>query len=161
MKEILVDEDGYNQFFEEFEKLKVSLTSNAAHGSEVYADAVGDGWHDNFAYEEAMRQEKMIQTKILEMTRQKDLLKLIDTIPYSDDYVCIGDKIEVSIRYSNDDSEIETIKLTGKFRPDDDLNEVSLNSPIGKAIYKQKIGDIISYKVNDKNIEVKIIRKVN
>ena len=61
MKEILVNIEGYNQFFDEFEKLNNSLTSNAAHGSEVYADAVGDGWHDNFAYEDAMRKEKMIR----------------------------------------------------------------------------------------------------
>lgn len=160
MKELLVNKEGYEQFFEEFDKLKMSLTSNAAHGSEVYADAVGDGWHDNFAYEEAMRQEKMIQTKIMEMTRQKDLLKLIDDVPHSEDYVCINDTIEILIKYSDDDFENETIKLTGKFRPNDDLGEISLNSPMGKAIYKQAIGKIITYKVNDKLIEVKIIRKV-
>ena len=161
MKALLVDKNGYEQFFEEFDKLKMSLTSNAAHGSEVYADAVGDEWHDNFAYEEAMRQEKMIQTKIMEMTKQKDLLKVIDAIPYSDDYVCIDDKIEVSIKYSDEDSDIEIIKLTGKFRPDDDLGEVSLNSPIGNAIYKQTIGDTVIYEVNNKKIEVTILRKVN
>ena len=161
MKALLVDKNGYEQFFEEFDKLKMSLTSNAAHGSEVYADAVGDGWHDNFDYEEAMRQEKMIQTKIMEMTKQKDLLKVIDAIPYSDDYVCLDDKIEVAIKYSEDDEDIEIIKLTGKFRPDDDLNEVTLNSPIGKAIYKQAIGSNVIYEVNNKIITVTILRKVN
>ena len=161
MKALLVDKNGYEQFFEEFDKLKMSLTSNAAHGSEFYADAVGDGWHDNFAYEEAMRQEKMIQTKIMEMTKQKDLLKVIDAIPYSDDYVCLDDKIEVSIKYSDEDSDIEIIKLTGKFRPDDNLGEVSLNSPIGNAIYNRTIGDTVIYEVNNKKIEVKILRKVN
>ena len=161
MKEILVDKNGYEQFFEEFDKLKMSLTSNAAHGSEVYADAVGDGWHDNFAYEEAMRQEKMIQTKVMEMTKQKDLLKIIDTIPYSDEYVCIGDKIEVSIKYNDDDYEVEVIKLTGKFRPNDEENEISLNSPMGNAILRKTIGDTVEYKVNNKKIEVNILRKVS
>lgn len=95
------------------------------------------------------------------MTKQKDLLKVIDAIPYSDDYVCLDDKIEVSIKYSDEDSDIEIIKLTGKFRPDDNLGEVSLNSPIGNAIYNQTIGDTVIYEVNNKKIEVKILRKVN
>lgn len=160
MKEILVNIEGYNQFFEEFEKLSNSLTSNAAHGSEVYADAVGDGWHDNFAYEDAMRKEKMIQNKINDMILQKDNLKVIDEEEYSDDVVCINDTIEVSISYDDEDSEVEIIKLTGKYLPNDENNEVTLNSPIGKALYRQKIGSTVSYKVNNKKISVYIIRKV-
>ena len=52
------------------------------------------------------------------------------------------------------------IKLTGKYLPDDNKNEVSLNSPIGKALYRSKIGTTISYEVNSKKIKVYIIRKV-
>ena len=51
MEEILVDENGYKQFFEELKKLEDLSRSNSALGSEVYKDAVGDGWHDNFAFE--------------------------------------------------------------------------------------------------------------
>lgn len=160
MKEILVNKEGYNQFFDEFEKLNYSLTSNAAHGSEVYADAVGDGWHDNFAYEDAMRKEKMIQNKINDLILQKDSLVLINDEEYDDNIVCINDIVEVSIIYDEDDSEIETIKLTGKYLPDDKNNEVTLNSPIGKALHRQKIGSTVSYKVNNKELKVNIIRKV-
>lgn len=44
MKEILVDNEGYNQFYEELEKLKELCKSNSSLGSEVYRDAIGDGW---------------------------------------------------------------------------------------------------------------------
>lgn len=160
MKEILVNIEGYNQFFDEFEKLNNSLTSNAAHGSEVYADAVGDGWHDNFAYEDAMRKEKMIQSKINEMILQKDKLKLVEDGDYDENVVCINDIIEVSIIYDDDDSELEIIKLTGKYLPNEQKNEVTLNSPIGKALYRKKVGSTNSYKVNNKELKVYIIRKV-
>lgn len=160
MKEILVNIEGYNQFFDEFEKLNNSLTSNAAHGSEVYADAVGDGWHDNFAYEDAMRKEKMIQSKINEMILQKDKLKLVEDGDYDENAVCINDIIEVSIIYDDDDSELEIIKLTGKYLPNEQKNEVTLNSPIGKALYRKKVGSTNSYKVNNKELKVYIIRKV-
>ena len=160
MKEILVNIEGYNQFFDEFEKLNNSLTSNAAHGSEVYADAVGDGWHDNFAYEDAMRKEKMIQSKINEMILQKDKLKLVEDGDYDENAVCINDIIEVSIIYDDDDSDLEIIKLTGKYLPNEQKNEVTLNSPIGKALYRKKVGSTNSYKVNNKELKVYIIRKV-
>lgn len=160
MKEILVNIEGYNQFFDEFEKLNNSLTSNAAHGSEVYADAVGDGWHDNFAYEDAMRKEKMIQSKINEMILQKDKLKLVEDGDYDENAVCINDIIAVSIIYDDDDSELEIIKLTGKYLPNEQKNEVTLNSPIGKALYRKKVGSTNSYKVNNKELKVYIIRKV-
>ena len=160
MKEILVNIEGYNQFFDEFEKLNNSLTSNAAHGSEVYADAVVDGWHDNFAYEDAMRKEKMIQSKINEMILQKDKLKLVEDGDYDENAVCINDIIEVSIIYDDDDSDLEIIKLTGKYLPNEQKNEVTLNSPIGKALYRKKVGSTNSYKVNNKELKVYIIRKV-
>ena len=160
MKEILVNEEGYIQFFNELDNLTSSLTSNAAHGSEVYGDAVGDGWHDNFAYEDAMRQEKMIQNKINKMLSQKENLKLIDDTKYDDNVVCINDSIEILLKYDDGSEELDVVKLTGKYLPDDDLNEISLNSPIGKAIYNMGIGSDVIYEVSNKKIELHIIRKV-
>ena len=33
-------------------------------GSESYVDAVGDGWHDNFAFEDTMRESRKIASRI-------------------------------------------------------------------------------------------------
>lgn len=101
----------------------------------------------------------MIQSKINDMIKQKEYLKLINEDTYVDDIVCINDKVLVSIKYDENDQEEETIKLTGKYLPDDSLNEISLNSPIGRAIYKQAIGTSVTYKVNNRSIEVNLIRK--
>ena len=77
MKEILVSKDGYEQFFIELEKLKDSITSNALTSTEACNDAVGDGWHDNFAYDEAMRQERFIVSKINDMINDIPFLKVL------------------------------------------------------------------------------------
>ena len=165
MKEILVNNEGYNQFFEELEKLKISLISNASSGSEAYNDAVGDGWHDNFAYEEAMRQERGITNKINDMIKQKNYLKIVDDEKYDDDKVNINDVVEVLIKYAEDDIEKEILKLTGKYSPNTNeingIKEISLNSPIGKAIYKQKINSSVFYDVRKNKIEVYILKKIN
>lgn len=164
MKEILVNKDGYEQFFKELEKLKDSITSNALVVSKACSDAVGDGWHDNFAYDEAMRQERFIVSKINDMINDIPFLKIIDDEEYIDDKVNINDTIEVLIKYADDDIENEILKLTGKYslcNDDTSIREVSLNSPIGKAIYKQKIGEKIYYEVRKNRIEVSILGKID
>ena len=42
MERILVDKDGYQQFYQEIEKIKEELTNNASKGGEAYKDAIGD-----------------------------------------------------------------------------------------------------------------------
>ena len=162
-KEILVDEEGYNQFIEELEKLKALSIDNGMVGSEAYESAVGDGWHDNFSFEQNMRESRTIAKMIDKMQDDKKNLKKIKVSKHKEDYINIGDTIELSIKYDIDDIETETIKLTGKYIPDTKgkIPEITLNSPLGKAIYLKKITDKnIYYYVNGKKIEIEIIEKL-
>ena len=161
-KEILVDEEGYNQFIEELEKLKALSIDNGMIGSEAYESAVGDGWHDNFSFEQNMRESRSIAKMIDKMLDDKNKLKKIKVPKYEKDCINIGDTIELSIKYDLDDIETETIKLTGKYIPNTKgkIPEITLNSPLGKAIYLKKITDKnIYYYVNDNKIEIEIIKK--
>lgn len=163
MKEILVSKDGYEKFFIELEKLKDSITLNALISTDAYSSAVGDGLHDNFAYDEAMRQERFIVSKINDVINDMPFLKIIDEI-YDNNKVNINDTVEVLIKYADDDEERETLKLTGNYflcSDNKSIKEISLNSPIGKAIYKQDIGTIVSYIVGNNKIEVSILRKIH
>ena len=82
---------------------------------------------------------------------------------YEDNKVNINDIIKIRIMYSVDDIEEELIKLTGKYIPNTEakIQEISLNSPLGKAIYMKDIGSFTSYVVGDKEIKVEIISKCN
>ena len=147
MKDILVDTDGFNQYYEELNRLKDISLSIASIGSESYVDAVGDGWHDNFAFEDTMRESR----------------KIVDKKSNSDDIIDIGDIIKIKVIYDIDDIEEYTIKLTGKYMIDNNakIKEVSLNSPIGRSIYLKNINDNDThYYVNDKKISIKIINKI-
>ena len=158
MEFILVDEQGKEQFYSILEKLKNDNLENANVLSKSYTDYVGDGWHDNPIYEEAMRKNRMIDENINKMLQQEKLLKIVSD-KYNDKCVNINDIVEVEFIYSDDDKEIEKLKLTGKFIPDTDLEikEVTLNSPVGKAIYKKKIGECSSYTVLDREVKIRII----
>ena len=161
MKDILVNTDGFNQYYEELNKLKDLSLSIASIGSESYADAVGDGWHDNFAFEDTMRESRKIASRINKMLEDEKYLKIVDKKSTSDDIIDVGDILMIKVIYDIDDIEEYTIKLTGKYMIDNNakIKEVSLNSSIGRSIYLKNINDNdIHYYVNDKKISIKIIR---
>lgn len=163
MKDILVDTDGFNQYYEELNRLKDISLSIASIGSESYVDAVGDGWHDNFAFEDTMRESRKIASRINKMLDDEKYLKIVDKKSNSDDIIDIGDIIKIKVIYDIDDIEEYTIKLTGKYMIDNNakIKEVSLNSPIGRSIYLKSINDNdICYYVNDKKIGIKIIKRI-
>ena len=162
MKDVLVDTEGFNQYYEELNRLKDLSLSIASIGSESYADAVGDGWHDNFAFEDTMRESRKIASRINKMLEDEKYLKIVDRKRTSDDIIDIGDILKIKVIYDIDDIEEYTIKLTGKYMIDNNakIKEISLNSPIGRSIYLKNINDNIGYYVNDKKISIKIINKI-
>lgn len=144
---------------DELEKLKMKSLVIASSGIQSYKDAVGDGWHDNFDFEESIRESRTIANKIDKMLLEQPKIKIIEKEQLNENIVNIGDTIKLEIIYNKDDIETEIIKLTGKYIPNSDM-EISLNSPLGKAIFKKKIGSVNKYKVNNDVIEVKIIKKM-
>lgn len=162
MKDVLVDTDGFNQYYEELNRLKDISLSIANIGSESYADAVGDGWHDNFAFEDTMRESRKIASRINKMLEDEKYLKIVDKKSNSDDIIDVGDILKIKVIYDIDDIEEYTVKLTGKYMIDNNakIKEISLNSPIGRSIYLKNINDNIGYYVNDKKISIKIINKI-
>ena len=162
MKDVLVDTAGFNQYYEELNRLKDISLSIASIGSESYADAVGDGWHDNFAFEDTMRESRKIASRINKMLEDEKYLKIVDKKSNSDDIIDVGDILKIKVIYDIDDIEEYTVKLTGKYMIDNTakIKEISLNSPIGRSIYLKNINDDIGYYVNDKKISIKIINKI-
>lgn len=161
MKNVLVDQTGYKQYYEELERLKELSQTIASIGSTSYADAVGDGWHDNFAFEDTMRESRKIAVRIDKLLEDEQYLKVVErkNIPNTID---IGDILLIKIIYDINDIEEYTIKLTGKYMPDNNakIKEISLNSPLGRSIYLKNINDDIYYYVNDKKINIKIKEKL-
>ena len=163
MKDVLVDTDGFNQYYEELNRLKDISLSIASIGSESYADAVGDGWHDNFAFEDTMRESRKIASRINKMLEDEKYLKIVDKKSNSDDIIDVGDILKIKVIYDIDDIEEYTVKLTGKYMINNNakIKEISLNSPIGRNIYLKNINDDdIGYYVNDKKTSIKIINKI-
>ena len=63
--------------------------------------------------------------------------------------------------YNKDFDDRFKVLLTANYKIDigdyDEISEISINSPIGEAIFGKKAGDHTSYKVNNRNFDVEIV----
>ena len=163
-EKIYVTKAGYDEFFEELEHRKEQFMLNGSSGSKMYQDAVGDGWHDNFDFENSMREENKIAHSVDKMLRDAKRLVIVEEKKLKTNVVHLDDTIRVILKFSDDDQEEELIKLTGMYFPSvhtDSILEVTLNSPIGAAIYQKKIPSKTYYEVNDAKVEIEIIEKID
>lgn len=118
-----------------------------------------------------LRMEDYVQSVTYLRTTQKGILnrmyKLIDDLNYieiikttgNEEIVDVNDKVSLTLTYS--DLEREDLELTlianGKI---DELDIVSINSPLGKSIYKKTVGTTSSFKVNGEEVLVTINSKI-
>ena len=61
MDKIYLDQEGYENHLKELEEIREKIRKNSSDISEFMSDdAYGDGWHDNFAYEQAIQKESSL-----------------------------------------------------------------------------------------------------
>lgn len=153
MSKIYLDKAGFDNYVKSLEKIKKEIEDNAKLMSlYVSDDAYGDGWHDNFAYEETMRKEAELFQRY---NKKKSILKDI-VIIYHKRNGAVGINMKVELLFVEDNITEEYL-LTGDITSDIDHNSITINSPLGTAIYGKQIGDIVNYKVGDNSYCVKIV----
>ena len=153
MSKIYLDKLGYENYLKSLEDIKKEIDDNAKLMSlYVSDDAYGDGWHDNFAYEETMRKEAELFQKY---NKKKSMLKDIVIVDKeSNGTVSLNMKVE--LLFIEDDS-VEEYIITGDINSNIDDNSITINSPLGSAIYGKRVGDKVSYKVGDNTYNVEIL----
>ena len=157
---IFMDSDGYKELLEKIKNVKESIQKNNLGRKDAFDAGAGDGW-DSPEFEEIERKERMLSG---ELQRLYDELSRVQIIEKHNDNetVDIGDTLLVDLIFDEDDKEEFTFKLvgtSGNFNTE--IDEVSINSPLGSSVYKKKIGETTSYKVNDNKILVFIKNKLN
>ncbi len=154
---ILLTKEGYKEYKQQIEKEKQKILEAGLIKREANEQAPGDGWHDNFLHEDATRLEKGAMHNIKTLVEKEKDIKIVNK-HNKEDCVDIDDNLLIEFIYDVDDKETEELKLVGNYLPKD--NEITLNSPLGKAIYNKKIGSTVDYKVNGKKINVNILKKL-
>ena len=159
---IYLTTEGVEEYKNEIELLKDKLSKINTEKSIAYSGAIGDGWHDNFAYEDAKRQEDKIVAQINSLISDSNYIEIVNDDEYYDNKVNINDIIELKFKYEDGSIDIDKFKLTGNWKSKDcdDYQEITLNSPLGKTIYMKELKSKVEYTVNDKLIVVDILKKI-
>lgn len=159
LEPIYVDQNGYNEILKEIEVLKKKLNENNLGRRAAYDAGAGDGW-DSPEFEEIERNENLILGELQRI--YDELSRVVIVEKENNSYIVdIGDIITINIMYDVDDNEELTFQLVGGVGgKQNEYQEVSINSPLGKSVYKKHVGDTCSYEVGRNIINVFIKEKI-
>ncbi|MBR1758192.1 MAG: transcription elongation factor GreA [Lachnospiraceae bacterium] len=128
---------------EEIEHRKVVLRKELIDAVKE-ARAQGD-LSENFEYYAAKRAKNQNEGRIRYLER---MLKTAEIVEESSEENVVGMNNRVELYFEEDD-ETEVYKIVTPVRCDTLNNKISIESPIGKAVFGKKLGERVMVKVND------------
>ena len=120
-----------------------------------FARSFGD-LSENFEYKAAKQFKNRNESRIRYLEK---MIKTATIIEDDSDESQIGLNDSVTIYIEEDDME-ECFKIVTTIRSDAINNMVSIESPIGEALLKHKVGDRVYIKINDSDGYYAVIRKI-
>lgn len=115
------------------------------------ARALGD-LSENAEYDAARNEQAQIEARIKQLEKMLENVSIITEV--SIDKVGIGNT--VAIKYVDDDEEDE-YKIVGSQEADPFESKISNESPIAKALFDHKVGDIVTVESPNGSYEIEII----
>src|SRR4051794_11394067 len=123
------------------------------------AAALGD-LSENAEYHFAKEENRNIQRQLAELEAKLKNCSVVNTDDVPEDVVFLGHTVK--LLDLSDDTE-QLIRLVGEAVPPDansDILPVSVNSPMGEALMKQRVGDTVKVKAPRGTMEFKILEIV-
>jgi transcription elongation GreA/GreB family factor len=123
-------------------------------------------WHDNAPADAIADESKIISAKAHRTLAAQFHSEIIPYPSQSIEEATIGSLIAVTF---SGDIEQESILLTGSVRElhrevarhlPDNTNCATIESPLGEALFDSKPGDLVSYRVNGREVQVQVVQIV-
>ena len=147
---VYLTENGLEELKKELENLiNVRRPENIQAIKE--ARSLGD-LSENAEYDAARNEQAQIEARIQQLEKMLENVSIISEV--SKDTVGIGNT--VSIKYVDDEEE-EEYKIVGSQEADPFESKISNESPIAKALFEHKVGDIVTVESPNGSYEVEII----
>ena len=115
------------------------------------ARSLGD-LSENAEYDAARNEQAQIEGRIKQLEKMLENVSIISDV--DTDKVSIGNT--VSIKYVDDDDE-EEYKIVGSQEADPFESRISNESPIAKALFDHKVGDIVTVESPNGSYDIEII----
>ena len=120
------------------------------------AAALGD-LSENAEYHFAKEENRSIQRELAELEAKIKNVSVVSTDAVPEDMVYLGHTVKLM---DMDDESEQLVKLVGEVQPaagGDDVMPVSVNSPMGEALMKARVGDVVKVKAPRGTMEFKIL----
>ncbi|MDR3551587.1 MAG: transcription elongation factor GreA [Clostridia bacterium] len=151
-KQVVLTDEGLKKLEEELEYLKTEKRKEMAEKIKV-ALSFGD-LSENSEYDEAKNEQAVIEARISHVEAMLKNVKLIDGDDVNTDAVGIGTRVRLLDVEFNEEIEYQ---IVGSTESDPDINRISDESPVGKALMGHKIGDTVFAEAPGGQIAFKIL----
>jgi len=148
-KDIIALEKKINEVLEETKEAGKKIGESCEVGA--------DTWHDNFDYEEAVRQMSMVSSHLKQLTNIRNKAKVIspnksnDKVSIGKTAVCLVDGQEIAYTIGS------YIILKDKANEQSNQKIISYISPIAKLLIHHSVGEICEGLIGKNNKKFKII----
>lgn len=152
-EEVYLTPEGYERLREELgylEKVKRREISRAIE----HARSMGD-ISENAEYDSAKNEQAHCEKKILELKDKLSRVKILDSSQISSEQIFIGAK--VLLRDLDYDEELEYI-LVSKEEADYEAGKISIDSPVGRALMRRKVDDVVEINVPAGLLRYKVLK---
>ena len=137
-KPIYLTKEGYDEIKEELEYLiNVKRPENIIAIKE--ARALGD-LSENADYDAARNEQAELESKIKKLQAIIDNVTIIEET--SKDKIGVGNTVKIA--YVDDEDDTDEYKIVGSQEADPFESKISNESPIAKALFNHKVGDVVT-----------------
>ena len=102
--------------------------------------ASGDGWHDNPGWTQLGQQEEILAKEVFSLQEKISSAIIVENGKIDPDRVNIGCSVEYQMVRNNIVSK-QTMNIVGNCESDIRNKKISVESPMGKALFNMKIGE--------------------
>ncbi len=152
VKKVRMSAEGYKKMEQELEYLITVKRAEVAQKLKE-ARAFGD-LSENAEYDEAKNEQGILEAKIQEMEMTIANAIVVDESELSSDEVEVGSTVTLK------DLELEeemTLQIVGSTEADPENNKISEDAPIGIAVLKKKVGDVVEVEAPIGTIRMEIL----
>lgn len=136
--EILITPEGYEKIKSELEHLRTVRRREISEKIRV-ARGFGD-LSENSEYDEAKNEQALVEANIATLEEQLKKAQLIDKEHISTDVVSVGTTVTI-LDVEFDEQTTYRISSPLEYVRDDDMETITNESPVGKALIGHKVGD--------------------
>lgn len=136
-KQIVVTQSGLKALEDELEQLKTVRRKEVSEKIRV-ARSYGD-LSENSEYDEAKNEQAIVEARIADLEVMLKNVVILDEGELRTDAVSLGSTVKV---YDVEFEEELEYTIVGSTEADIDLNKISDESPVGKALIGKKVGEV-------------------